>query len=90
MSYGGIEKWVTVLKTKSFFRVMAPPIGGPFTRAADMMILIFRDAGFDLRTELKGEQFAFDTADGEVRGHVDGIIVSGPLNLGYPMLWECK
>jgi len=56
----------------------------------DMMITIFRDAGFDLRTELKGEQFAFDTADGEVRGHIDGVIVSGPLNLGYPMLWECK
>lgn len=56
----------------------------------DLMITIFRDAGFDLRTELKGEQFAFDTADGEVRGHIDGVIVSGPLNLGYPMLWECK
>ena len=40
-----------------------------------MMILIFRDAGFDLRTELKGEQFAFDTADGEVRGHVDGKLM---------------
>jgi len=56
----------------------------------DLMITIFRDAGFDLRTELKGEQFAFDTADGEVRGHIDGVIVSGPLNVGYPMLWECK
>ena len=56
----------------------------------DMMILIFRDAGFELKTELKGEQFGFDTADGEVRGHVDGIITGGPLHLDYPMLWECK
>jgi len=56
----------------------------------DMMVLIFRDAGFELRTEIKGEQFGFDTAGGEVRGHVDGIITKGPLNLNYPMLWECK
>ena len=56
----------------------------------DMLIIMFRDAGFDLRTELKGEQFAFDTADGEVRGHIDGVIVGGPLPVEYPMLWECK
>lgn len=56
----------------------------------DLMIIMFRDAGFDLRTELKGEQFGFDTADGEVRGHIDGVIVGGPLPIGYPMLWECK
>ena len=56
----------------------------------DLMIVLFRDAGFDLRTELKGEQFRFDTAEGEVRGHIDGVIVGGPLPIQYPMLWECK
>ena len=56
----------------------------------DLMIMYFRDAGFDLRTEKHGEQFGFDTADGEVRGHIDGVICAGPLHLKYPMLWECK
>ena len=56
----------------------------------DLMIMYFRDAGFDLRTEKYGEQFGFDTADGEVRGHIDGVICGGPLHLSYPMLWECK
>ena len=56
----------------------------------DLMIVHFRDAGFDLRTQLKGEQFGFDTANGEVRGHIDGVIVGGPLPIQYPMLWECK
>ena len=40
----------------------------------DMMIMYFRDAGFDLRTEKGGEQFGFETANGEVRGHIDGDI----------------
>lgn len=56
----------------------------------DMMIMYFRDAGFDLRTEKKGEQFGFETAGGEVRGHIDGVICGGPLHMAYPMLWECK
>ena len=40
----------------------------------DLMIMYFRDAGFDLRTEKYGEQFGFDTAGGEVRGNLDGVI----------------
>lgn len=56
----------------------------------DMMIMYFRDAGFDLRTEKGGEQFGFETANGEVKGHIDGVICSGPLHMRYPMLWECK
>ena len=56
----------------------------------DMMIMYFRDAGFDLRTEKGGEQFGFETANGEVKGHIDGVICGGPLHMRYPMLWECK
>ena len=56
----------------------------------DLMIMYFRDAGFDLRTERHGEQFGFETAEGEVRGHIDGVICGGPVHLSYPMLWECK
>jgi hypothetical protein len=58
----------------------------------DMMVMYFRDAGFDLRTisAKKDEQFGFSVADGEIRGHIDGVICGGPLPLNYPMLWECK
>ena len=56
----------------------------------DMMVMYFRDAGFDLRTDKQGEQFGFETADGEVRGHIDGVICDGPVEAQYPMLWECK
>ena len=50
-----------------------------------------RSAGFDLRTrDSAGQQFGFETADGRVRGHADGIIVGGPGAFRYPMLWENK
>ena len=50
-----------------------------------------RQAGFDLRVEDKnGEQFGFSIAEGEIKGHIDGVICSGPLDTSYPMLWECK
>ena len=50
-----------------------------------------RDAGFDLRTEDKGgEQFGFSIADGEIRGHIDGVVCDGPVAMEYPALWECK
>ena len=49
------------------------------------------DAGFDLQTEnKKGEQFGFSVLGGKIKGHVDGIIYGGPLDVQYPMLWECK
>tara|TARA_R110000824_G_scaffold9917_5_gene44062 strand:- start:4764 stop:5549 length:786 start_codon:yes stop_codon:yes gene_type:complete len=50
-----------------------------------------RDAGFDLRTEDKsGKQFGFSIANGEIKGHIDGVICGGPVSVSYPMLWECK
>jgi len=50
-----------------------------------------RDAGFDLRTEEQsGKQFGFSIADGEIKGHIDGVICDGPVAMGYPSLWECK
>mgnify|MGYP003145826414 CR=1 FL=1 len=50
-----------------------------------------RDAGFDLRTEDKmGRQFGFSIANGEIKGHIDGVICSGPVDMGYPSLWENK
>ena len=51
-----------------------------------------RSAGLDLRTvDTEGRQFGFITGRGKIRGHIDGVIVGGPEELGpYPRLWECK
>jgi hypothetical protein len=50
-----------------------------------------KSAGFDLQTcDESGHQFAFSQADGQIQGHVDGIIHSGPIATKYPLLWECK
>jgi hypothetical protein len=49
-------------------------------------------AGFDLRTHRRdGEQFGFTTANGRIRGHIDGVIVGGPdVGVAWPVLWEHK
>ena len=50
-----------------------------------------KNAKFDLRTEdKKGEQFGFSIADGEIKGHIDGVICGGSVDMGYPCLWENK
>ncbi len=51
-----------------------------------------RLAGFDLRTHKEdGRQFGFSVADGDIRGHCDGVFVNGPDNFGpWPRLWENK
>jgi hypothetical protein len=36
------------------------------------------------------EQIGFSQADGKIAGHVDGIVVSGDLDLPYPLLLELK
>lgn len=60
----------------------------------DMAIRWLRLAGFDLYitkgNRPGGEQFGFSVACGRIRGHVDGIINSGPVLPGFPALWECK
>jgi hypothetical protein len=51
-----------------------------------------RAAGFVLRTERRdGGQFGFATANGRLRGHIDGVIVGGPdVGIAWPALWEHK
>lgn len=66
-----------------------------------------RIAGFELKTRNEdGEQFGFSIADGRLRGHVDGIILSFPeelhsvtnskskkektMDATSRCLWECK
>ena len=56
-------------------------------RMADYLRL----AGFTLLTETKdGKQFGFKQLDGKLAGNCDGIIVAGPLDLPYPVIWENK
>lgn len=57
-------------------------------------------AGFDLKTRNEnGEQFGFSTAEGRIKGHVDGLIfefpeelaeISRKLDATSRCLWECK
>jgi hypothetical protein len=51
-----------------------------------------RAAGFDLRDKGRnGRQFGFSIADGRIRGHIDGVIVSGPdVGIVWPALFEHK
>ena len=62
----------------------------------DLAAAWLRAAGFDLYTRKgnrpEGGQFGFDVAGGRIRGHVDGIVATGPegFGLAVPALWECK
>ena len=50
-----------------------------------------KQAGFDLKVvDKNGEQFGFSIADDQIRGHIDGVICGGEMDIQYPMLWECK
>ena len=52
-----------------------------------------RKAGIELITnDNKNNQFGFAALDGKLCGHIDGVIVGGPVELGFspPMLWESK
>jgi hypothetical protein len=49
------------------------------------------NAGFDLRSSDKnGKQYGFSIADDQIKGHIDGVICGGPVEMEYPALWECK
>ena len=57
----------------------------------DLAVGWLRQAGFDLRTRNRtGEQFGFSVAGGRIQGHIDGVIVAGPVPIAVPALWECK
>ena len=55
----------------------------------DSMAGWIRNAGFDLRTmDSNGKQYGFAIAEEKIKGHIDGVICSGPLDVKYPMLWS--
>lgn len=60
-------------------------------RGEDVVAAWLRDAGFDLRThDARGRQFGFSQLSSRFRGHIDGCLVSGPVAMTYPALWEHK
>ena len=65
-------------------------------RLEDLVAEWLRIAGFELKTRNEnGEQFGFSTAEGRIKGHVDGIIVDfseelKEIGLRPQALWECK
>jgi len=61
-------------------------------RGEDVVADWLRAAGFDLRTQRPdgGGQFGFSALDGRFRGHIDGCLVSGPVSMAFPALWENK
>jgi hypothetical protein len=57
----------------------------------DCMAVWLLKTGFELRTRAEsGEQIGFSALDGRLKGHVDGVIVSGPAEYRYPAIWENK
>lgn len=51
-----------------------------------------RAAGFVLMShEINGGQIRVSTADNIIKGHLDGVIISGPdIGVAYPIGWETK
>ena len=59
----------------------------------DLIIGWLKNAGFNLVTRKQnGDQFGFFAAKGKLKGHIDGVIIDAPEDLGFafPMLFECK
>lgn len=64
-------------------------------KGEDRVAEYLRVAGFDLVTHRKdGGQFGWSAMDGLIKGHIDGVILDGPKNVGIdytkPLLWENK
>ena len=46
-----------------------------------------KQSGFDLRTvDKQGEQFGFSIADDQIKGHIDGVICAGPVELQLSLI----
>jgi len=58
----------------------------------DLTIRWLQAAGFDLRTRGRdGRQYGFSVAGGRLRGHIDGVVVTGPdVGIIWPALFEHK
>lgn len=64
-------------------------------KGEDRMAEYLRIAGFELVTHRQnGSQFGWSAMDGRIKGHIDGVILSGPpvpgIDWSKPALWENK
>lgn len=60
-------------------------------KGEDRMAEYLRVAGFELVTHRQdGSQFGFSALGGRFAGHIDGVVVAGPLSVSWPALWENK
>ena len=57
----------------------------------ERVVEYLRLAGFKLENETEnGKQIGFFVAEGKLGGHCDGILHGGPIDLPYPLIFECK
>jgi hypothetical protein len=57
----------------------------------DDTIDIMRLAGFDIKNlDKHGRQFGFEDLDGRYKGHCDGVVISAPVPIKTPCLFEHK
>lgn len=55
------------------------------------MVKRLRLAGFEIVTETqRGGQLGFETANGRIKGHCDGVITATPIGIKVPCIWEHK
>jgi hypothetical protein len=57
----------------------------------ERVVMYLKSAGFILENQnADGKQIGFFVADGKLGGHCDGVIYGGPVDLPYPLIFECK
>ena len=103
-TYLGASRWGEECMRRLAYEYHHTPIDGEedfpgkILRIFDMghdgetrMTEYMRLAGFDLVTEkANGGQMGFYAMDGKLKGHCDGVITGGPVDLPYPLIWEHK
>jgi len=60
-------------------------------KGEDIVADWLKQAGFDLRTHgADGRQYGYVQLGGRFKGHIDGVVLSGPVAMAMPALWENK
>ncbi len=60
-------------------------------RGEDIVAAWLQAAGFDLRTHgADGRQYGYVQLGGRFKGHIDGVILTAPVAMALPALWENK
>lgn len=101
-SYLGASRWGEVCERKLGYEYHKAPKDTGFSARTyrifdaghdyeDRVVRYLKSAGFILESHnAEGKQIGFSAADGRLGGHCDGILYGGPVDLKYPLLFECK